>query len=315
MKGRKLEPCPADAVTDFRAMTERDTMEKKIRRATDLPSWFDLKKYSQAAALDAAGWYEQLSVRKRLLEMLAWREENKEPLNDRDLETLTSIRTMPIVDVTASFDMRVRFYDGVMHELQTEEPRYSLGVRLSTVRDFFLVERRIESEKRKYAHQFFSQLDDSDWLNGSDEVRLPFTDWIDGPIDAISKPPASTMNVRVDLALPDKVLVEQFKALLQSLRKAHYEAGSDFATNRRQNFADWVSFGVLPFIDLTTWERETGSKIPNRVMADAIFSLGEGGEDVVRKTTSKIAKELMTDGSLKFLAAVAGQQISEASSG
>jgi hypothetical protein len=50
-------------------------------------------------------------------------------------------------------------------------------------------------------------------------------------------------------------------------------------------------------------------------MADAIFPPGEGGEEIVRKTTSKIAKELMADGNLKFLAALASQRIVEANSG
>jgi hypothetical protein len=296
-------------------MLERGSMQKKVRRATDLPRWFDLKNYSQAAPLDAEGWYEQLMVRKWLFKMMDWRDEDEKPLNDRELEMLSFIRATPIVDVTATLTMKVSFYDGVMHELRTENPIYSLGVRLSTVRDFYSFEQRIEPEKREYAHSFFSQWEDRDWLNGSGEVKFPCTDWIDGPIDDISNASASAMNMRVDLGLPDKVLIEQFKTLLQSLRKPLAEGGCDFAPTRRLNFADWVTFGVLPFIDLKIWERETGSKIPNRVMADAIFPAGEGGEEVVRKTTSKIAKELLADESLKLLAAAAGQKIMEASSG
>lgn len=290
-------------------------MEKKVRRAIDLPSWFDLKKYSQAAPLDAGGWYEQLIVRKWLSKMMDWRDEDEKPLGDSDLEILSFVRSTPIVDVTATLKMRVWFYDGVMHELRTEKPIYSLGVRLSTVRDFYLFEQRIEPAKREYAHSFFAQWKDRDWLNGSDEVKFPCTDWIDEPIDAISNASDSTLNMLVDLGLPDKVLIEQFKTLLQSLRKPRTQAGCDFAPTRRLNFSDWVRFGVLPFIDLKIWERETGSKIPNRVMADAIFPAGEGGEEVVRKTTSKIAKELLADESLKLLAAAAGQKITEASSG
>jgi hypothetical protein len=73
-------------------MRKRGAMEKKVRRATDLPSWFDLKKYSQAAPLDAERWYEQLIVRKWLLKMMDWRDENEKPLDDNELEILSFIR-------------------------------------------------------------------------------------------------------------------------------------------------------------------------------------------------------------------------------
>jgi hypothetical protein len=298
-------------------MREWGAMARVVRRATDLPSWFNLKSYSQAESLDAAGWYEQLAVRKWLLKIIDWRNEDKELFSSTDMETLSFIRSNPIVDVTANLAMRVYFYDGAMHEHRTEQPNYSLGVRLSTVRDFYLVEGNVEPEKREYAHRFFAQIfaKEDDWLEGAINRQFPCTDWIDKPINSISNQPGSAINVHVDLCLPDKVLIEQFKSLLRSQRRTISDDGIGLALNRRANFEDWISFGVLPFIDLKIWERESSIKIPNRVMADAIFPPGEGGEEIVRKTTSKIAKELMADGNLKFLAALASQRIVEANSG
>ena len=46
-------------------------------------------------------------------------------------------------------------------------------------------------------------------------------------------------------------------------------------------------------------------------MADAIFLPGEGGEEVVRKTTAKLARELLTLKHLETLAALAAQEIAE----
>ena len=54
-----------------------------------------------------------------------------------------------------------------------------------------------------------------------------------------------------------------------------------------------------------------GKKIPNRVVADAIFRLGEGGEEVVRKTTQKLASLVLTDSHLQLLASIAAQEIVE----
>ena len=73
----------------------------------------------------------------------------------------------------------------------------------------------------------------------------------------------------------------------------------------------WAKFGILPYLDLNAWAEIEGVKIPNRVMADAIFPVGEGGEEVVRKTTQKIAYEILTESHLNKLAALAAQEISE----
>jgi len=316
-RGENREPLPGSGTaSDSRAMHERGAMAKAVRRATDLPIWFDLKKYSRAVSLDAAGWYEQLTVRKWLMDFMDCRDEYQKPLLTSELEMLDLTRTMPIVDATANPTMKVYFYDGVMHEHRTGNPVYSFGVRLSTVRDFYLIEGRIEPEKRQYAHKFFAQFANSaNWLDESFEFRFPCADWIDEPIDNISNATGNKSNVLVDFGLPDKVLIEQFKALLQGRRRQLSDSSQGLAPNRRAIFSDWIAFGVLPFIDLKIWERETGAKIPNRVMADAIFPAGEGGEEVVRKTTSKIATELLSDGSLKFLASIASQRIAEANSG
>ena len=72
-----------------------------------------------------------------------------------------------------------------------------------------------------------------------------------------------------------------------------------------------MKFGLLPYLDLHIWKKETGIKIPNRVTADAIFLPGEGGEEVVRKTTHKIAQEVMSNRYLNMLAAIAVEEVSE----
>ena len=38
-------------------------MAKKIKHVSELPEWFKLEKYTFTNNLDAAGWYEQLSMR------------------------------------------------------------------------------------------------------------------------------------------------------------------------------------------------------------------------------------------------------------
>jgi len=174
----------------------------------------------------------------------------------------------------------------------------------------YLTERDIEVEKRDYARNFFAQFENRDWLN-DDPFEFPCTDWIDEPVDGVRKTSIPQVNVSVNLSLPDKVLIKQFIQMLQSLRDPLQRVYYPDPDQRKPDYSNWVRFGVLPYLDLRIWEREAEIKIPNRVMADAIFPPGVGGEEVVRKTTAKLAEELQTLESLETLAALAAHEIAE----
>lgn len=115
----------------------------------------------------------------------------------------------------------------------------------------------------------------------------------------------------VDLTMPDAVLMEAFRAWLSEVRS---DIGiSSPKQYRRPDFLSWCRLGVLPYIDLLSWAELSGKSIPNRVMADAIFKPGEGGEETVRKTTAPLANEMIGranssgTGLLETLLAVAAQ--------
>jgi len=289
-------------------------MAKRIQRATDLPKWFELERYAGATSLDTVGWYEQLSVRRDLLGMIAsprrdhCQTEEYGKADNSTTRVLALMREMPIVDIAGNELLREYFYGGAMHELKARDPRYTLGVHLATVRELHLAESNIENGKRDYARNFFAQFDrdNDDWK----PLTYKCTDWIDEPVDAISTSGFS-VNVQVNMSVSDKVLIEQFKQLLRSLRAPAEGAVYGVQNWRKPKFSDWIGFGVLPYLDLRIWEREAGTQIPNRVMADAIFPPGQGGEEVVRKTTSKLADELLNRRNLETLAALAAGEIAE----
>lgn len=111
------------------------------------------------------------------------------------------------------------------------------------------------------------------------------------------------LYLEVDLNLPDYLLQQQFNALIKDKRAKH---DNDIkSAKRRPDFDGWIKAGVLPYIDLNYWAKSQGVKITNRCMADAIFPHGEGGEEVVRKTTQKLAKDLLTGKYLLTLNALA----------
>ena len=295
-------------------------MAKQIRRVGDLPEWFDLEKYAAAESLDVAGWYEQLSVRRGLHILLGWLDkeswqamDTQEVVTQSDMRILEHVRATPIVDVAGDDMMRVHFYGGAMHELKSRQPLYALGVHLSTVRNFYRTERYIEREKRDYARKFFAQFDD----NLEMPPKFPCTDWIDEPIDAFtdSNGWVRALNITVNMQLPDKVLIEQFERILNERRARMQSVGIPSESSRKHDLSGWHRFGVLPYLDLKIWEREEKVSIPNRVMADAIFPAGEGGEEVVRKTTAKLAFELVTEKRLEILASIAAHEIAEQNTG
>lgn len=121
-------------------------------------------------------------------------------------------------------------------------------------------------------------------------------------------------SVAVDLNFPDKILIENFKQYLAA-RRAESKTENLSKTNRQQDYYDWVRFGVLPYLDLKLWELETGNKIPLRVIADAIYPIGEGGEETVRKTTAPLATSLIHNNHLRILIAQVAADIKEGSVG
>jgi hypothetical protein len=139
-------------------MGEGGGMAKRIKRVSDLPDWFDLNKYSDAKFLDAAGWYEQLSVRRDIQTMIA--AERKPSLETSTFkDVLKRVQITPIVNVLESELLRTCFYDGALHEIKTRNQQYTLGVHLAKVRDLYLAEGHIQQEKRNYARGFFRQIE------------------------------------------------------------------------------------------------------------------------------------------------------------
>ena len=285
--------------------------KETIKNVRDLPSWFVLTKYDGTKTLDAAGWYEQLKVRSEILWYLIYERETESELYET---ALNKIYETPIVDVMSNFELNLLFADGNINEFRSKSIRYSLGVQMTTVRQHYQTEHNIEIEKRNYARDFFKDVFefDADDMLADLELRYPYQDWLDEPIDNNqSEPHNYFVNIRVNMALPYKVLINQFESLIAGLSSELDERGVSIRSKIRLDFESWNKFAILPYLDLLIWSMSEGKKIPNRVVADAIFRLGEGGEEVVRKTTQKLASLVLTDSHLQFLASIAAQEIVE----
>nr|WP_302850354.1 DUF6387 family protein [Pseudomonas aromaticivorans] len=102
----------------------------------------------------------------------------------------------------------------------------------------------------------------------------------------------------VNLQANDSVLMAAFAAWLKDARIKH-----PTAKRERPAYWSWAAYGLLPYLDLLIWAKETGSQIPHHVMAEAV-GYRKGG-DSFRKTVPKLATELMHNlGELEALAAI-----------
>lgn len=285
---------------------------KRIRNIHELPEWFELEKYKGVESLDTTGWYEQLSVRSTIQSMIAPRWNGKTKFIQQEIDVISAVQAMPIIDVTATDLLKCYFFGGPLPELKASDPQYSLGVHLATVRDLYLMEANIYSEVRRTARAWSAECSSGkDWLSKRNKnFNLDYVSmWAHDPVNKHSDDKRPLVRINTDL--PDSVLIEQFKQMLRSMRDPAQEEFYPVRDHRKPDFSSWITFGVLPFLDLRIWARMADVQIPNRVMADAIFKPGEGGEEVVRKTTTKLADDLVKSSHLTMLASLAAYEIAE----
>lgn len=143
------------------------------------------------------------------------------------------------------------------------------------------------------------------------EGRLEFSppispDGLLGPVDPIEFAREQRILV-VDTAASDAVLKETFAALLKELRRP-----STWSKGFTENDMKlWATSRVIPFIDLKLYQLATGVQLSASEKAAALFrdwddDKGTDPVDWMRKTTEKHARRLMTDASLKSMAAQLG---------
>ena len=277
---------------------------KIIKHVKDLPKWFDLNKYTSTEQLDALGWLEQLTVRHNLL---FWFSRGSKSFE----ELLPLLRKNPIFNTNDDLKARVLLRSGALDSISSGDDfsKYALGVHMLTVREYFQKQMNFDDEKGDYAAKFFKQFK-LDWLSKR-RLKYKCMDWIDQPVDAITSSHIPNLTLSVNLNLPDKLLFEQFEALIKNIRSNLKRDDIQLENNQKFEAKNLIKFAVLPYLDLKINSLLDDVNITNRVMADAIFPQGEGGEEVVRKTTKPLAESVLGKGFLEKLEAIAAHEKAE----
>jgi len=185
-----------------------------------------------------------------------------------------------------------------------------------TMRNFFNINKFLLPNRKSYqpemtdyiidAMQFMSSpTPDIGYIDTSDAYLSSFNPsnqgWINEPIYKSASPDLKAEGlINVNLDFSDDILIDQFKKWLSAIRM-EVNIHTKPKAIKQSDLNLWTLYGVLPYLDLKIWERETTLSIPNRVMADAIYSTGVGGEETVRKTTAPLVEHLLSEKALKQL--------------
>lgn len=308
--------------------------EKLIRSINELPNWYELNKYQNLKLLDSASWYEILLQRwthEYFIKSEGIHKYKKQKENGQENE-FYSVLLESRKDPLFLMDDIQQIYligGGKLAELKLSPHSYSNlmhGVSPATYRRIYQYENKMSREVLYKVRDWFDSFFDSSKEYDYSDAFKKKSDWaksfVDKPIfDALDKVgKKSNINeklysrsselVEINLMLPDKILEQQFSEYLKVARHDRIYSRTPFSY-KRPEYSKWIEYSVLPFIDLNLWALENNIKIPNRVMADAIFRDYEKGEEVVRKTTSKIAKTIVQENYIDFFSTIVANDLME----
>lgn len=247
----------------------------KIDRVEDLPEWFDLKNYEECMHFGARRWASNLEVRSIIFGCFETLEKHHIPVElypqemDWLPQVIADLRATPIEagPNEKQGPIRALLYDDIAH-------------------------RCLDDRKDQKLAEHWQQLS-SNPSNGN-------SDFLFSEVGQITTLFDTGHPIMVDLRATDSVLIEAFAIWLKENRSKR--AASSASKRERPAYKDWARYGLLPYLDLSIWAKETGTQIPHHVMAEAV-GYRKGG-DSFRKTVPKLAADLMY--SLAELDALAG---------
>ena len=311
-------------------VSEADKEKRIIRSTKELPKWFDLQKYKEASHLGLADWYEILLQRQHHFYMFDFQgpEKYKNGLDGKSIyyDALVQSRNAPLSPLTDDIQI-IMIGGGKLQALKYDKNDFatsSHAISPLSIRRLYQQEHRLKKPTRNRLRAWFDtmfgdfgEIELTDKLKKECDWALSFIDLpifdafeVEGEERNFLNKPRGNDFVEIDLTLPDKILIKQFEGYLHNVRNKYPDLhpGNPYKT---PEFKKWVEYGLLPYLDLKLWEIENDVSIPYRVLADAIFPDGSMGEEMIRKTTKKIADLVMTRDYVAFVSTLAAQEIAE----
>lgn len=244
---------------------------EQVRSTKDLPEWFKLEKYEQFSLDNEVDLLWQLRYRTFLYREVtdsSWR-------NDRVRRDTTSRQWKELCLYTREDKGLAELYSNGMYlyykQFEEKTGRKTLPQH-SHVRPLSPMEIRSFHKKTKHA----SNLIDSEnrletW--GLEALRSYDAEFGSG----------NAINIKLALRAPDSVLLDEIRVLLPVYRKILNQPEPEL-TFKKTDPQKIIDYRVIPIIDLYIWGLIERKKVPNSVIAAAIFQYGEKGDYELRKT-------------------------------
>lgn len=267
--------------------------EENIQLFREKLAWFSRTRYDHLNELDTLGWYKQIQVRRSLYQRLTAdfprfaEQEQRFPWIHSDAKYFLSvIKQNPIIDFEndIEFEFEIPELRTPVHATTIEEFYLAeLAAKESTttrVRRFFEKAKnyRYEVWRDSFSMDFFghavnvASVIDNELTIAGDTEECDVWDYgseteyyFDEDFSIHGKGQSSLHSylglkdaaiLSIDLRVPESVLVEQFKALINRLKTNEHKIRAD-----KLNPADWIRCGLLSYIDLELWRLTTA--LPN----------------------------------------------------
>jgi len=250
--------------------------QERTKRDIPLPEWFDLGKYDRAGELTLAEWYEQLYIRFMLYHRYTGAVRDSGVAAVR-AAGIVKPKAVPFYAQDLEYEKALR--DGKIKAWnrgiqRAGNPGDSHGVRRMTGDDLYCVSNGLVI------------------ADAGDAWRMD-------PIERHSGGLENEAALIVDLSMSDKVLVDQFKEMIQAIRQ---EKAGPAQTNIVPAY--WAKYGVLPYLDLNFWASMTKVELKKTQLARTLFTEdleGARWRDI-KKYTIPAAVRLMNPAFLRRLA-------------
>lgn len=224
------------------------------RKVPSLPSWFDLARYAEAESMDAGDWLLNLTFRR-------WLNEKSEPEDEALLREFGPV--LRRADERQEWELfgpwrqaRDRIPGDVWTALRTG--RVKRGIEPLSVFGMYAFEQKLPSEVRAFGSEFVPG-------RGSTRDAPPA---FNGRLDHAFEKQMLGRFVRVDLSLPDDVLIADLQAFVTSERVALAKLGGPQPyreaaglKGKPQGVRILFNVGLLPFLDLDRWQRSEGLEL------------------------------------------------------
>lgn len=219
----------------------------RVNKKSDLPKWFNLKNYDVFSNLSDADLLDQLVARLELFLLI----------HARDLNNVE--RTLGQGFIQDAHDRTALFH---RHELNG-----GIGLKSSG---------GVEAISLLTHHRIHAAVLEHE--NELDEgyKTYPF-DALYGQVSVNSIIFDCDAYVQVDMSWPDEMLIEDFKFILKTFREEFSKRPIIEGTTSSWEITKkkLIEYSLFPMIDLMIWEKCTGNKITNGVLAVAVFPDGD----------------------------------------